>query len=144
LLTIGLAAQATTPSEPTVGRGFGFVYDRTREVALVGTVKGFISQSAAGSPLGLHLLVLSSGKLLDAHLGPYLSEQNGLALHAGDLVQIVGVNDNVHGKNVLLARQLAFHGRLVTVRNERGFLVRNVGPSRKIRNGKPTGNGGIQ
>ena len=143
VLVIAYAARASTSPEPTIGRGFGFVYDPVQEITLVGTVKRLVSQPA-GSPIGLHLLIFSDGKVVDVHLGPYVAKENQQALRAGELVQVIGVNENVHGKNILLARQLVFHGRLVTVRNERGFLVRNLESSRKIHDGRPVMNGGIQ
>ena len=144
VLFIAHAARASTFPEPMIGRGFGFAYDPVQELTLVGTVKRLVSQPAAGSPIGLHLLIFSDGKVVDVHLGPYVSKDNQQALHTGELVQIIGVNENVHGKNGLLARQLVFHGRLVTVRNERGFLVRNLESSSKIRGSEPAVSGGIQ
>jgi hypothetical protein len=128
-----LTSQAATAARPSVGRGFAFVYDPAKEITLVGTVRGFVSPPTLVSPPGLHLLISSKGRVVDAHLGPYLSDEDRYGLQAGQLVQVIGVNESVHGTNVLLARQLIFNGRLVTVRNERGFLVRNHGVSRKIR-----------
>jgi hypothetical protein len=144
VLFIVSAAQAAISPQSTVTRGFGFAYDPAQEITLVGTVRGFVPQPAPGSPPGLHLLISSGGKVVDAHLGPYLSKENQKALQTGQLVQIIGVNENVHGKKVLLVRQLIFHGRLMTVRNERGFLVRDLSSTRKIRDGKSAVNGGIQ
>ena len=119
------AAQTNNVAEPSsVGKGLGFAYDPAREVTLVGTVEGLVTQPARGNPIGLHVLVSADGKVVDAHLGPYISQENQQALRPGQLIQIIGVNVNVHGKNVLLARQLVFAGRQVTVRSERGFLVR--------------------
>jgi hypothetical protein len=117
------SANASASKDPSAARGFGFVYDPAREVTLVGTVQEFVTQHIAGSPMGLHVLISTSGKTVDAHIGPVLSKQLQETLHVGELVQVVGVRENVHGKNVLLARQLIYGGRQVTVRNERGFLV---------------------
>jgi len=144
VLVIVLAAQAATSPQSAATRGLGFTYDPAQEVTIVGAISGFVSQPASGSPVGLHLLISSGGKVVDAHLGPFVSKENQQALHTGQLVQIVGVNENVHGNNVLLARQLIFHGRLVTVRNERGFLVRTLVSHRGIHDGNPTANGGTR
>ena len=57
-------------------------------------------------------------------------------------MQVVGVRENVHGKNVLLARQLIYGGRQVTVRNERGFLVRPASHP-EVHYGKAA-NGGVR
>jgi hypothetical protein len=62
--------------------------------------------------------------MVDAHLGPYLTKDTQEALHAGLPMQIVGAVEEHNGKSFLLARQLIFAGRTVTVRSENGFLVR--------------------
>jgi hypothetical protein len=144
LLAAVAAAQATTVKQPSsLGKGLGFAYDLTHEITFVGTVQSVVSRPAHGSPFGFHLLVSTSGKVVDAHLGPYISKENQEALHIGELVQIIGVNERVHGRNVLLARQLVFAGRQVTVRNERGFLVR-AASQHKISDGNRAVNGGTQ
>jgi hypothetical protein len=119
-----LSAHASASEKATsAGRGFGFVYDPAREVTLVGTVKEFVTHHIAGSPMGLHVMISTSGQSVDAHIGPVFSKQIQETLHVGELVQVVGVHEKVHGKDVLLVRQLIYGGRQVTVRNERGFLV---------------------
>jgi len=119
-----LSAHAFASEEATsTGRGLGFVYDPAREVTIVGTVKEFVTHHIAGSPMGLHALISTSGQTVDAHIGPVLSKQIQESLHVGELVQVVGVHEKVHGKDVLLVRQLIYGGHQVTVRNERGFLV---------------------
>jgi hypothetical protein len=143
MLLAVLSAHASASEEPTsVSRGFGFVYDPAREVTLVGTVKEFVTLHIPGSPLGLHVLISTSGKTIDAHIGPVLSKQIQETLHVGELVQVIGVHENVHGKDVLLARQLIYGGRQVTVRNERGFLVRTDSHP-EVRN-STAANGGVQ
>jgi len=138
-----LSAHASASEEPSsVGRGFGFVYDPTHEVTLVGTVQEFVTQRVVGSPVGLHVLISTSGKTVDAHIGPLLSKQIQETLQVGELVQVVGVRENVHGKNVLLARQLIYGGRQVTVRNERGFLV-GTGSHPEVHQGTAA-NGGVR
>ena len=124
MLLAALPAHASASEEATsAGRGFGFVYDPAREVTLVGTVKEFDTHHIAGSPMGLHVLISTSGKTVDTHIGPVFSKQIRETLHVGELVQVVGVHETVHGKDVLLVRQLIYGGRQVTVRNERGFSV---------------------
>ncbi len=138
------AAQASNVVEhASVGKGLGFAYDPAREVKLVGTVQELVTHPTRGNAAGLHLLVSASGKVVDAHLGPFISKENQHALRVGETVQIIGVNEEVHGKSVLLARQLVFGGREVTVRNERGFLVRPAS-HHKISNGKTAEKGGVQ
>jgi len=138
-----LSAHASASKEPSaVGRGFGFVYDPAREVTLVGTVQEFVTHHVAGSPMGLHVLISTSGKTVDAHIGSVLSKQVRETLQVGELVQVIGVHENVHGKDVLLARQLIYSGRQVTVRNERGFFVRTASHP-EVHYGKAA-NGGVR
>ncbi len=126
-----VSSQAATAAQPRVGQGLAFVYAPSKEITLVGTVKGLVSPPIPVKPFGLHLLINSGGKVVDAHLGPYLPNEDRAGLQVGQLVQIVGAEENIHGKKVLLARQLIFNGRLVNVRNGRGFLIRSSSLSQK-------------
>jgi len=130
-------------AESAAPRGLSFTYDPAREISSVGTVMGFVAQPAGG-PVGVYLLVSVSGTIVDAHLGPYFSKANQQALRGGQLVQVVGVRESSRGGGVLLVRQLVFQGRLVTVRNERGFLIGNRISERKNRDGNSSATGGIQ
>jgi hypothetical protein len=144
LLVVAVAAQATAFKESgTPAKGFGFAYDPAKEITVVGTLTEIVTHPKPGSPMGMHLLISSSGKTV----GPFLSKENREALKAGQLVQITGVNETVHGKNILLARQLTFNGRQVNIRNERGFLRfdrTGMGPRKVYRNGKLVATGGNQ
>ena len=63
------AAQAAAPRPASVAKGFGFAYDPAKEITVVGTVAQVVTQPAHGSPMGMHLLISSSGKEVDAHVG---------------------------------------------------------------------------
>jgi hypothetical protein len=139
-----LILQASAQSPSSVGQGFGAAYEPAHEVAVAGTVDRFVPSAAQGGPAGLHLLISASGKSVDAHLGPFFSTKNQEALAEGQPVQVVGVKANVNGREVLLARQVIFAGRVVTVRNQRGFLVREHPARRITRDSKPAPNGGAQ
>jgi hypothetical protein len=118
------SAQASTFKESnSAGRGLGFVYDPAKEVTLSGTVQKFVTQPAHGSPMGLHVFVSTDGKVVDAHIGPYLSKQIQQSLRLGQSVQIVGVQEHIQGKNFFLARQVEYAGHQLTVRNEHGLLI---------------------
>jgi hypothetical protein len=118
ILTFAPSAQAA--SRRTVPGG----YDGTQEVTLNGTIQAVISQRTSGRPVGLHLLVASPQGVVDAHLGPYLTKDTEEALRSGQPVQVVGAMEKIRSRNYLLVRQLIFAGRMVTVRSERGFLLR--------------------
>ncbi|MFZ0306900.1 MAG: hypothetical protein WAL89_01910 [Candidatus Sulfotelmatobacter sp.] len=125
ILAVPLGAQPAP--ETRTGHGFGPVYDAAHETTLNGTIQEVVTKRTAGSPVGMHLLVAGPEGVVDAHVGPYLTKDTQEALHAGLPVQIVGAVEQLHGKSVLLARQLIFGGRTVTVRNENGFLMRAQG-----------------
>jgi len=126
ILAVPLGAQLAP--EPRATRAVGPVYDAAHEITLNGTIQEVVTKRVAGSPVGMHLLVAGPEGVVDAHVGPYLTKDTQEALHAGLPVQIVGAVEQLHGKSILLARQLIFGGRTVTVRNENGFLVRAHGP----------------
>jgi len=140
MLLAALSAHASASEEATsAGRGLGFVYEPAREVTLVGTLKEFVTHHVAGSPTGLHVLISTSGQTVDAHIGSVLSKQIRESLHVGELVQVVGVHEKVHGKDLLLVRQLIYGGRQVTVRNERGFLVSTGSQPQVLKGTAPSG-----
>jgi hypothetical protein len=141
-LLLAVALQASDTQTSDVGKGFAFAYDSAKEITVEGTVQEVVTHPAPGSAVGIHLLISSEGKIVDAHLGPFVSAQNREALVLGQPVQIVGVSANVHGQDVILARQLIIGERQVTVRNQRGFLVRPV--VRRAQMSKPAVNGGGQ
>jgi hypothetical protein len=138
-----LSAPASASRETSsVGHGLGFFYDPAKEVTLVGTVAQIVPRSATGL-MGLHVLVSVQGETVDAHIGPYLSKQIQETLHAGDLIQLVGVHEYVRGKDFLLVRQLVYGGRQVTVRSERGLLV-GTASHRTVSDSRRNANGGAQ
>jgi hypothetical protein len=133
-LAIPASAQSAAESNPA--HGFMQPYDAAHELTITGTIQEVVRKHAAGSPAGMHLLVNGSEGIVDAHVGPFLSKDVQEALHTGLPIQIVGATETVHGKQFLLARQLIFGGRLVTVRSQNGFLVRGIRT--------PKANGGAQ
>jgi hypothetical protein len=112
----------TAPAQ--AGRGFAAPYDAAHEITLTGNVQEVVTKHVAGSPAGMHLLIDGPQGTVDAHLGPYLAKDTQEALHTGTPVQIVGAMESLHGRQILLARQLVFGGRIVTIRSPHGFLVR--------------------
>jgi hypothetical protein len=126
LSAVVLPAQTRAVSTPA--SGFGPVYDATQEITVTGTVDQVVTQHTEGSPAGMHLLVASSQGLVDAHVGPFLSEQTKSALQKGVPLQMVGAMLSLHGKDYLLVRQLTVAGRTVILRSPHGLLVRERVP----------------
>jgi len=127
LLFAIVTIQPSAAADSRAQRPLSFGYDKAHEITLNGTVQEVVTKRVAGSPIGMHLLVAGPEGVVDAHVGPYLSKGTQDALHAGLPVQIVGAMEDAHGKHYLLARQLTFGGRRVTVRSENGLLVRAHG-----------------
>ncbi|MGO8796429.1 MAG: hypothetical protein ACLQLC_16530 [Candidatus Sulfotelmatobacter sp.] len=113
---------AQPASETRAGHGIGPVYDSAHEITLSGTIQAVVTKHAKGSPAGMHLMVMGSEGLVDAHVGSFLSKQVKEALHEGDAVRIVGAMTSEHGKSYLLARTLTVGGQTVKVRSEHGLL----------------------
>lgn len=118
ITAVPLIAQPTGDTRAQMSFG----YDKAHEMTLNGTIKEVVSQHVPGSPVGLHLMVAGEQGTVDAHIGPFMSKETQAALHEGLPVQIVGAMATFHGKSYLLARQLIFSGRLITVRSENGLL----------------------
>lgn len=98
-------------------------YDKAHEITITGNVQKVAFERVSGSPFGVHLFVAASEGLVDVHLGTYLDKPTQDSLHAGTPVRLVGAVETIHDKSFLLARQLIFGGRAITIRNENGFLV---------------------
>lgn len=130
-IAVSLDAQ-TIPASVTSQR-FSPAYDAAHEITIAGTLQQVITRHETGSPAGMHLLVAGPQGLVDAHVGPFLSEQTKSALHSGVPVQVLGAMLLLHGKDYLLARQLTVGGRTVTVRSEHGLLVRERVPGESRR-----------
>jgi hypothetical protein len=116
-----LVAQTSTV---TAGRqGLGPVYDAAHEITLEGTIQQVVTQHVVGTPVGWHVMIAGPQGLVDAHLGPFLSDQTKSALRSGAPVQILGAMLSLNGKDFLLAREVTVGGRTVIVRSERGLPV---------------------
>jgi hypothetical protein len=120
ILAASLSAQ-TAPGSAAPNR---FAYDKAHEITVNGSIQSLSNERVSGSPVGLHLFVAASQGVVDVSFGPYVSKETQEALHTGTAVQIVGAMETIRGKNYLLARQLIFGGRLVTIRNENGMPIR--------------------
>jgi hypothetical protein len=125
-LAVPLGAQTAPESRSERPSSYG--YDKAHEITLNGTIQEVVAKSAAGTPVGMHLLVEAPQGTVDAHLGPYMTREIQEALHTGTPVQIVGAMVTVRGKSYLLARQITFGGRMVVVRSENGYLTRSHSP----------------
>ena len=114
-----LAAPSTSSRATSEGQA------TINEITVTGTIQQVVSEPAPGRPQGLHLVLASPQGAVDVSVGPYLASDVKESLSAGEPVQIAGVMRTFNDQNYLLARELTIAGRLVTVRNQHGFLVRS-------------------
>jgi len=78
----------------------------------------------------MHLLVAGPQGTLDAHIGSFLAKDVREALQAGLPIQIIGAMETLHGRQYLLARQIIFGGRTITVRSANGFPLQTLADGR--------------
>ena len=146
IVTVPLGA-ATKATHPKPAAGFHLDYNAAHEMTLTGTVQEVVSKHVLGSPVGLHLLVADEKGTMDVHLGTYVTKETREALHAGLPIQVVGATETLHGQQVLLARQIIFGGRMVTLRSKTGYLIFPHSARRAVRRpetAKPSANGGAR
>ena len=146
ILSVPLQAQPAVQSHP--GHGFGPVYDAGHETTLEGTIQRVVTKRVAGTPAGMHLMVVAPQGLVDTHLGSFLSKETTKSLQAGMPVHIVGAMSVVRGKSYLLARQVTVGDRTFTVRSTHGVVVpehdANSARPRVRKTSKTESNGGAR
>ena len=145
ILSVPLQAQPTVQSHP--GHGFGPAYDAKHETTLEGTIQRVVTKHVAGTPAGMHLMVVGPQGLVDAHLGSFLSKETTKSLQAGASVHLVGAMSVVGGKNYLLARQVTVGDQTIIVRSAHGVVahVRDSSSARPVRRtSKTESNGGAR
>ncbi len=93
------------------------------EITFGGAIGDVVSQSPAGAPSGLNLLMTGTRSDLYVNLGPNLHSDVRQSLSSGQAIQVVGVVHSFGGKNYLLARQLVVGNRTIDIRNANGALI---------------------
>src|ERR1700758_4907903 len=115
IFTVPLIAQNAAGSRPH--------YDVTREITIGGTVLGVLSRPAPDITWGFHLLIATVTGTVDASLGRWGLQSNVLSLIDGKQVEVLGVMNNVNGKQVFLARTVKVDGKTYVIRNAQGVPV---------------------
>ncbi len=115
------------------------------EITVAGTVQKMVSTHTQGAPAGVHILLATTQEIVDACLGPYLTNHVRLSLTNGQAVQVVGVFRVSGDQNYLIARQLILAGQQITIRNGYGFLLRARSVARsQSRPSRTNADGGVQ
>lgn len=140
-----LAQDGNSPPSSAAVTALNVKHVAASEITVAGTIQQVPSEPTPGSPAGLHLLVNSPQGVVDASVGPYMTEEVRRDLSTGEQIQVVGVVQTINGHNYLLARQLVLAGRQIPIRNEHGFLVHTQsGSGNRSLPGQSKLNGGIQ
>ncbi|HVZ20357.1 MAG TPA: hypothetical protein VG871_04805 [Vicinamibacterales bacterium] len=110
-----LAQRATTGQPPR--------YDAATEATVHGMVSDVQHVPSTGrGGGGLHLLVTTDGDTLDVHVGPEsFASSKGFTFAKGDHVMVVGSKVTQDGKPALIAREITKDGKVLTLRDARGF-----------------------
>jgi hypothetical protein len=134
LLTIGLAAgflagaaigQEKTSANARAGLA---AYDVKRETNLIGTVQAYTT-AAQTPPLGAHVTLLTSGGLVDVHLGDArLLAANHFNIQSGDTLRIIG-ESVAYGKATQFVARIVQKGtQTLAVRSIRGIPLSYMAP----------------
>jgi hypothetical protein len=118
-----VTAQTSTTSQPSTS----FIgWDaNTHEVAITAVIQQVVPSHSAGIPAGLHIMLGTPQGVVVASVGSYLPQEVRQALVVGKSVQVIGKVQVVHDQSYLFVRQLVMDGQPITVRNNRGSLVRS-------------------
>lgn len=112
------AASTTKPAMP-------LRYDISKEVTLNATVQSVPAKSSGGGwqSSSSGFVLRTTGGLMEASLTPFvLSGKNGLAITAGQQIQVTGVMTTANNnKQLFVIRTIELGGRTYAIRDQRGF-----------------------
>ena len=119
-IIFGLAFTATALAQ---GPGMGMPnYDPKTEVTVKGTVEDVQQQQGMHGWMGTHLLLKTDSGTLNVHVGPsaYIAK-NQFSFAKGDVLEVVGAEVAIQGKDALLAREIVKDGKTLVLRNAQGI-----------------------
>jgi archaeosine-15-forming tRNA-guanine transglycosylase len=115
-------------------------YDLSKEVMLEGTVQSLVKRPVPGSLAGAHLIVATAKGTVDAHIGNYvISGPHAESFASGQAVKLVGILVEVNHQDVFIVRTIQTGNRLITIRNDHGFLVPPGSQAARLANASSTG-----
>jgi hypothetical protein len=122
LLGLVLLLSAAAVQAQRTRRGNGPQYDPASVITAVGTVEKINEYTGPGGWSGTHLTLKTQDSVLDVHLGPtsFLAHQ-GFTFSGGEQVEVTGSKIKYQNGDVLVARELKMKGKVLQLRDERGF-----------------------
>jgi hypothetical protein len=108
------------------------MYDPSTEDTLEGTVSAVTTITGRGGWNGLHFTLRTSDGAYEVHVGPsaYVS-QSGFTLSEGGPVEVVGSRVAIDGTKALIAREIRKNGKVLSLRDKRGFPLWAGGMGRR-------------
>jgi hypothetical protein len=105
------------------GAGTGSRYDTAKTETVAGDVVSVEQVSRRGQGIGITLKTGSGN--VTVHLGPqwYFEREGGLAIKAGDTVEVKGVRSFRRGDEVFIAAEVKKGGDILKLRDEQGVPV---------------------
>ena len=145
-LTRDAIAQNYVEAQPSTGFvGWDASKSKSSDVAVTAIIQQVIPNHASGILAGLHLMLGTPQGVLDASVGPYITQDIQQALVAGQQVQVFGQVKTIHDQTYLLVRRLVLNGNQIIIRSDNGSLVRNRSHERThTPSSLNSQNGGIQ
>jgi hypothetical protein len=124
LLVAMPGASANGQAAPSARTDVVPAYRSDQEIRITATIQQVVSKRIENSPAGLHLTLAGPQGVYDASLGPFLSSDVKRSLASGKSVEVTGAVETVRGQSYLLVREVTVDGKLITVRSEKGFLIK--------------------
>jgi len=95
-------------------------YDPNSETTVKGTVEKVVETSGQRGWPGMHLTLRSSDQTYEVHVGPanYVSK-NGFAFASRDQIEVTG--SKLNQGNMIIAREIAKNGNVLTLRDSQGI-----------------------
>lgn len=116
LAALGLLTVAL-PAQPPAEHGH---YDAAAEITIKGTVEEVNAVSHARMR-GTHLTVQADGNATEVALGPTnFLKRKDFTFAKGDTVEVTGAKATMHGKELLVAREVTRGGKTLILRDKDG------------------------
>jgi hypothetical protein len=99
-------------------------YDVATETAMKGLVDEAKETRGQGGWIGVHLILKSDAVTIDVHIGPsdFVAKQ-GFTFAKGDQIEVTGSRVKIDGADVLIAREVTKDGKVLKLRDAKGFPV---------------------
>jgi hypothetical protein len=131
-------AQVSDTSQPSPTKFVGWDTNAS-DVTVTAIIQQTPANDVAGGPAGSQFVLATPQGPLNVSVGPYLPQNIRQAFPPGKSVRVTGKLQSANGQTYLLAKQLLIDGQQITIRNDRGSLVRTRQHARKSSHSQQNG-----